>query len=272
MMLTRPIPSSGEPLPVVGIGTWKAFDVGTSDAERAPLAAILREFVSLGGSLIDSSPMYGRSEGVIGDLASTENLQSRLFLATKVWTSGKRCGIDQMEESMRRMKTARMDLMQVHNLVDVDTHLATLREWKSAGRVRYIGITHYTSSAYREVEAVLRRETVDFLQINYSAAEREAEQRLLPLAREKGIAVIANRPFAEGAILRRLRARPLPSWAGDDCSSWAQLLLKFVLSHPAITCAIPATTNLEHLRDNIAAANGRMPDESIRARIAAEVG
>ena len=271
-MLTRPIPSSGELLPVLGIGTWQTFDVGASESDRAPLDEVLRDFVSCGGRLIDSSPMYGRSESVIGDLAVKAGLHTTLFLATKVWTSGKRNGVEQMEESMRRMKSERIDLMQVHNLVDVDTHLATLRDWKRAGRVRYIGITHYTSSAYREVEMVMRRENVDFLQINYSAAERDAEQRLLPLAQEKGIAVIANRPFAEGAIVRRLEARPLPSWAADiDCRSWAQLLLKFVLSHPAITCAIPATSKAKHLLDHVEAASGRMPDESMRARIAAEM-
>jgi diketogulonate reductase-like aldo/keto reductase len=271
-MMTRPIPSSGEQLPIIGIGTWKTFDVGATAAERSPLAEVLREFVALGGRVIDSSPMYGRSEGVVGDLANEANLRSHLFLATKVWTSGRQDGIAQMEESMRRMRMRQMDLMQVHNLVDVDTHLTTLREWKTAGRVRYIGVTHYTASAYRDVEAVLRREKLDFLQINYSAAERDAEQRLLPLAREKGVAVIANRPFAEGALLRRLMARPLPAWAADiDCTSWAQLLLKFVLSHPAITCAIPGTSKVAHLRDNAGAASGRMPDQQLRARIVAEV-
>ncbi|MEA2329216.1 MAG: hypothetical protein QOE68_4175 [Thermoanaerobaculia bacterium] len=272
-MLTRRIPSTNEELPVIGVGTWQTFDVGSSPAERAPLVEVVREFVALGGRVIDSSPMYGRSEEVAGEIAAGLRVRSKLFLATKVWTSGRSAGIAQMEESMRRLRSSTVDLMQVHNLVDVETHLATLRDWKRAGRIRYLGITHYTASAYAEVEKVLRRDAVDFLQINYSAAERDAERRILPLARERGVAVIANRPFAEGALLRRLGARPLPDWAGEvDCTSWAQLLLKFVISHPAITCAIPGTSKLKHLQDNVGAAYGRMPDEALRSRIAAAIG
>ena len=271
-MLTRPIPSSGEELPVIGLGTWQTFDVGASSAARAPLMDVLRELVGAGASVVDASPMYGRSEGVIGDLAAELKIRARLFLATKVWTTGKQSGIDQMEESFRRFRTDRIDLLQVHNLVDADTHLATLREWQRAGRVRYIGVTHYTASAYGAVESVLQRQRVEFLQINYSAVERDAEKRLLPLAQEKGIAVIANRPFAEGAVLRRLASKALPSFAAEiDCTSWSQLLLKFVVSHPAITCAIPATSKAAHLRDNIAAGRGRMPSAELRARIAAAV-
>jgi diketogulonate reductase-like aldo/keto reductase len=269
--LTRTIPSTGEELPVLGLGTWQTFDVGAAEKERAPLAEVLRDFVALGGTLVDSSPMYGRSEDVVGAVAETAGVHDRLFLATKVWTSGRRKGIEQMESSFRKMRTDRLDLLQVHNLVDVETHLATLRGWKADGRVRYIGITHYTASAHAEVETVMRRETVDFLQINYSVAEPEAERRILPLAQEKGIAVIANRPFATGSLLRRLSKRPLPGWAAEiDCTSWAQVLLKFVISHPAITCAIPATASPAHLRDNMAAGSGRLPDEALRGRIAAE--
>ncbi|HKO59187.1 MAG TPA: aldo/keto reductase, partial [Thermoanaerobaculia bacterium] len=239
-LLKRRIPSSGEELPVIGVGTWRTFDVGLSAEERAPLVAAMRELVVQGGRVVDSSPMYGRSEEVLGAVA--EPVRARLFLATKVWTGGREAGIAQMNASLRKLRTSSVDLMQVHNLLDVAAHLPTLRKWKEAGRIRYIGITHYTSSAYGEVEALLRRERLDFLQINYSAAEREAEARLLPLARERGVAVIANRPFAEGALLRRLMAQPLPAWAAEiDCRSWAQLLLKFVVSHPAITCAIPGT-------------------------------
>ena len=271
-MTTRRIPSTGEEIPVIGVGTWQTFDVDSSPAARAPLRDVLREFVALGGRVVDSSPMYGRSESVVGDLAAELAIRQKLFLATKVWTTGRESGIAQMEESFRRFRTDRIDLMQVHNLVDVTTHLATLRDWQRAGRVRYIGVTHYTSSAYGPVESVLQREKVDFLQINYSALERDAEKRLLPLAQEKGVAVIANRPFAEGALLRRLASRPLPPFAADiDCSSWAQLLLKFVISHHAITCAIPGTSKVTHLRDNAAAALGRMPDAQLRARIAAAV-
>lgn len=270
-MLTRPIPGTKESLPVIGLGTWQTFDVGPGEAERKPLQDVLRAFSEEGGRLIDSSPMYGRSEEVVGDLASALALRPRLFVATKVWTSGKAEGIRQMEASMRKLRVETLDLMQVHNLVDVETHLDTLREWKEAGRVRYVGVTHYTASAHEAVAKVVSSRPVDFIQINYSVGEREAEQRLLPLAKERGIAVIANRPFASGGLFRRLRGKPLPKWAAEiDCDSWAQVLLKFVVSHPAITCAIPATSKVSHLRDNMKAGRGRMPDEKLRARIAAE--
>lgn len=269
-MQTRPIPSSGEPLPVIGLGTWQTFDVGATAAERGPLQEVLTAFVELGGRLIDSSPMYRRAEQVVGDLAAELDLRDRLFVATKVWTSGREAGIRQMEESLRKLRGERLDLMQVHNLLDVDTHLKTLAAWKREGRVRYVGVTHYTAGAHGEVARVIERHPVDFVQINYSVAEPEAEQRLLPLARERGVAVIVNRPFASGSLLRRLRDRPLPAWAADiDCSSWAQLLLKFVISHPAVTCTIPATSKVRHLRDNMQAGHGRLPDEELRRRIAA---
>jgi diketogulonate reductase-like aldo/keto reductase len=271
-MHSRTIPSSGESLPVIGLGTWQTFDVGTSASERAPLAEVLAGFVELGGKLLDSSPMYGRSEEVAGDLAAQLGLHDRLFLATKVWTSGKQAGIAQMRDSMRKLRTERIDLMQVHNLVDADTHLDTLAEWQQAGLVRYVGVTHYTASAHDEVARLITARPVDFIQINYSLGEREAERRLLPLAMERGIAVIANRPFGGGNLLRRLRNQPLPDWAAEiDCQSWAQLLLKFVVSHPAITCAIPATSRVEHLRDNMQAGYGRLPDQALRQRIAAAV-
>jgi diketogulonate reductase-like aldo/keto reductase len=267
-MHSRRIPSSGEMLPVIGLGTWQTFDVGAGQAERAPLVEVLSAFASLGGRLVDSSPMYGRSEEVTGDIAASLGLREKLFVATKVWTQGKSAGIRQMEESMRKLRAKPIDLMQVHNLVDVQTHLATLREWKKQGVVRYIGVTHYTAGSHDEVARVLSTEIVDFVQINYSAGEREAEQRLLPLAQERGVAVIANRPFAGGEVIRRLRDRPLPPWAAEiDCSSWAQLLLKFVIGHPAITCAIPATSKLAHLRDNMQAGMGRFPDAKQRELI-----
>ena len=266
---SRRIPSSGETLPVIGLGTWQTFDVGTGQAERAPLAEVLSAFSSLGGRLIDSSPMYGRSEEVAGDLAATLGLRDKLFIATKVWTQGRSAGIRQMEDSMRKLRAHPIDLMQVHNLVDAQTHLATLREWKKQGLVRYIGVTHYTAGSHGEVARVLQSETVDFVQINYSVGEREAEQRLLPLAQERGVAVIVNRPFAGGEVIRRMRDRPLPSWAAEiDCSSWAQILLKFVIGHPSVTCAIPATSKLAHLRDNMRAGTGRLPDEKLRETIA----
>ncbi|WP_225411924.1 aldo/keto reductase [Stigmatella hybrida] len=270
-MLTRPIPSTQEPLPVIGMGTWQTFDVGPDAAEQAPLEEVLRTFVALGGTLVDSSPMYGRSEEVVGTLAVKTGLQPKLFLATKVWTSGKAEGIRQMEDSLRKLRAQRVDLMEVHNLVDAATHLDTLRAWKEEGRVRYVGVTHYTASAHDAVAKLLQSRKVDFVQINYSVGEREAEQRLLSVARERGVAVIANRPFAGGGLLQRLKHKPLPPWAAElDCESWAQLLLKFVISHPAVTCAIPATSKPSHLRDNMKAGLGRLPDEKLRARIAAE--
>jgi aryl-alcohol dehydrogenase-like predicted oxidoreductase len=233
---------------------------------------VLNSFVRGGGKVVDSSPMYGTSEEVVGDLAGELDLRPSLFVATKVWTSGRQRGIDQMNASMRKLRADPIDLMQVHNLLDVTPHLETLRAWKAEGRVRYLGVTHYTASSYDAVAAVLERERLDFVQINYSIGEREAERKLLPLARERGVAVIANRPFAGGDLFRRLRARPLPEYATEiGCTSWAQLMLKFIISHPAVTVAIPGTSKVEHLRDNLKAGEGPFPDERMRARIAAEV-
>ena len=271
-MLKRKIPSSGEALPVIGLGTWQTFDVGNDSAVRGGLENVLQEFAARGGTMIDSSPMYGRAEEVAGDLIAKLSLREKLFVATKVWTTGKAAGVTQMEASMKKLRTKSIDLMQVHNLLDVDSQLETLIDWKRQKLVRYIGVTHYTASAYASVAKVIARHKVDFLQINYSVSERAAEDVLLPLARERGIAVIVNRPFAGGELLRRLRNVPLPAWAGDiDCASWAQLLLKFVISHPAITVAIPATARVDHLRDNMAAGIGQLPDEKMRARIVAAV-
>ena len=272
-MLTKQIPSTGEAVPVVGMGTWQTFDVGRSADERKPLEDVLNEFSRAGGKLIDSSPMYGHSEEVVGDLSAKLGLRPKLFVATKVWTEGKASGVRQMEESLRKLRADPIDLMQVHNLVDVEIHLQTLSDWKRKGRVRYIGVTHHTSSAYDAVEKVIAAHKMDFLQINYSVSERLAERRLLPLARERGIAVIANRPFAGGEVFFRLRQKPLPPWASEiDCTTWAQIMLKFVISHPAITCAIPATSKVEHLRDNMQAGFGRMPDAKLRTRMAEDVG
>jgi len=268
--LERRIPSSGEMIPALGIGTWRVFDVGASAADRAPIKEVLRRFVEMGGRVIDSSPMYGAAETVLGDVGSELEVLDRLFLATKVWTSGRQAGIAQMEESFRRMRTRRMDLMQVHNLLDWKTHLRTLREWKAAGRLRYVGVTHYVSSAYDELEAVLRAEPLDFVQVNYSLGERESERRILPLARERGVAVLVNRPFAEGALFSRVRGKPVPPWAAEiDCDSWAQVFLKWILAHPAVTCVIPGTGKPEHLLDNMKAGAGRLPDAAMRERIAA---
>jgi diketogulonate reductase-like aldo/keto reductase len=267
-MLFRPIPSTRELLPVIGIGTWQTFDVGSSAADRAPLEEVLKAFAELGGTMIDSSPMYGRSEEVVGDLVAKTKAPANPFIATKVWTSGKDEGIRQMRDSLRKLRVKVCDLMQVHNLLDVDTHLDTLAVWKRDGSVRYVGVTHYTASGADAVAQVISRRNVDFVQINYSVAERDAENRLLPLCRDKGVAVIANRPFAGGEIFRRVAGKPVPDWAAEiDCASWAQLMLKFIVSHPAITCAIPASAKPEHTRDNMKGGYGRMPDEAMRRRI-----
>jgi aryl-alcohol dehydrogenase-like predicted oxidoreductase len=271
--ILRAIPASKETLPVIGLGTWQTFDVGASAAERASLREVLQRFVALGGRVVDSSPMYGRAEAVVGDVAAELGLRDALFLATKVWTSGRAAGTAQMEASLRHFRTRIVDLEQVHNLVDWRTHLPTLREWKRAGRIRYVGVTHYTASAYGELEQVLKAEPLDFVQLNYSLVEREAERRLLPLAAERGIAVVVNRPFAEGALFRRVRGQALPSWAAElGCRSWAQLFLKWIVGHPAVTCVIPATSRPEHLEDNMQAGVGPVPDAAMRERIATLLG
>lgn len=271
-MLTRPIPSSGEALPVVGLGTWQTFDVGTGAKERAPLTQVLKTLFEAGGSVIDSSPMYGASEGVVGDLLAAIKGHDKAFLATKVWTQGRNAGIQQMEESMRFLQDERLDLMQIHNLVDWKLHLTTLRAWKAEGRIRYLGITHYTASAHDQLEAVMRAEKLDFVQLNYALDDRSAEKRLLPLAADRGIAVIVNRPFGGGGLLGKLRDRPLPPWAGEiGCESWAQVLLKFCLGHPAITCVIPGTRRPEHMADNARAGTGLLPDAALRARMASAI-
>ena len=267
-MLKRPILRSGEPLPVVGVGTWQTFDVGAQAPERAELKEVLRLLAAAGGSVIDSSPMYGAAEAVVGDLTAELRLRPKLFFATKVWTSGREAGIRQMENSLRRMRTRRMDLMQVHNLLDVAVHAKTLREWKDADRIRYAGITHYHAGAYGELERLVKTREWDFAQFNYSMAEREAEARLLPLCAEMGVAVIVNRPFSAGTLFPRVKGRELPAWAAEfDCASWAQFFLKYILAHPTVTCAIPGTRRVAHLKDNLQAGAGRLPDAAMRRRM-----
>jgi aryl-alcohol dehydrogenase-like predicted oxidoreductase len=265
-MLTRPIPSSGEKLPVIGLGTWQTFDV--NPAQSGPLTEVLNTFVKLGGRVIDSSPMYGRAEQVIGDLLTKLNLRDSLFLATKVWTRGRQAGIESMERSFARLQTKTIDLMQVHNLVDAETQLRTIREWKAQGRFRYLGVTHYEAGAFAEVAKILAREKLDFVQINYSIMEREAEEKILPLTQERGIAVIVNRPFGGGDLFSRVRGKPVPDFAAEfDCTSWAQFFLKWIIANPAVTCAIPATNNVQHLEDNMRAGVGKLPDGKIRQRM-----
>jgi diketogulonate reductase-like aldo/keto reductase len=272
-MNKRAIPSTGEMLPVVGCGTWRTFDVGNDAAAQARLAEVLQLLFDNGGSVIDSSPMYGSSEAVAGSVLTRMGAHKRAFVATKVWTDGREAGIAQMENSLRLWRQPRIDLMQIHNLLDWQTQLATLRDWKARGRIRYIGVTHYTSSAFGEVEAVMRSEKIDFVQINYAADDRAAEETLLPLAKERGIGVIVNQPFGGGGLLGRLKDKPVPAWSKEiGCTTWAQLLLKFVLAHPAVTCVIPGTGRSEYMRDNVRAGFGSYPDESMKRRIAEVVG
>jgi diketogulonate reductase-like aldo/keto reductase len=268
-MLTRPIPSTKEPLPVVGVGTWQTFDVGDDRAAREERKEVLRILFEAGGRVIDSSPMYGRAEAVVGTLLSEMQAQRKAFLATKVWTSGEKAGIQQMQASLAKLRAPAIDLMQIHNLVDWRTHLATLRAWKERKTFRYIGITHYTVPGLDELAVVIRAEPIDFVQFAYSINVREAEARLLPLAAERGVAVIANQPFDSGALFRQVRGKPLPEWAAElGCASWAQVFLKFILGHPAVTCVIPGTARPDHMRDNIAAGLGRLPDAAERRRMA----
>lgn len=269
-MLARIIPSSGEPLPVIGVGTYRGFDIGSSAKERAALDGVLRTLFSLGGSVLDSSPMYGRAEGVAGDLLAAHRASQKAFVATKVWTQGRSAGIDQMNRSMKLLQCPRLDLMQIHNLVDWRTHLTTLRAWKEQGRIRYLGITHYSSSAYGEMEKIMRAEALDFVQLNYSLDDREAEQRLLPLAAECGMAVLVNLPFGQGSLLRALRGKPVPPWMREaGCESWSQVLLKFALAHKAVTCVIPGTGNAEHMAENCRAGDGPMLEESLVRKLVA---
>ncbi len=270
-MQRRAIPSSGEQLGIIGCGTWQTFDVGSAEEDRKRLAEVLRILFDAGGAVVDSSPMYGRSEAVTGDLLTQLDMHDRAFVATKVWTRGAAEGVRQMEESMRLLQHKRIELMQIHNLVDWRTHLKTLRAWKQEGRIKYLGITHYTESAFGELESIMRAEKLDFVQLNYSLDDRAAETRLLPLAAERGIAVLVNQPFGGGGLLRGLVDKPLPAWAGEiGCASWAQVLLKYVVSHPAVTCAIPGTSRPQHMRDNVAAGMGVLPDAAMRRRMAEE--
>lgn len=268
-MLKRKIPSTGEELPVIGLGTSGVFDVGGGSVERAPLTEVLNILTSAGGALVDTSPMYGRAEAVSGDLIASLSLRPRMFIATKVWTRGKDAGLQQIENSMRLLKVPKLDLVQVHNLLDLPTQLANLRALKQQGKIRYIGITHYTVASHADLEDLIREEQLDFVQFNYSIATREAEQRLLPLAAERKVATLINRPFEDGALFSRTRGKELPGWAADiDCTSWGQFFLKFIVSHPAVTCVIPATANPAHMRNNVAAGQGRLPDEKMRERMA----
>jgi len=271
-LATRPIPSTGELLPLVGLGTWITFNVGNDRAAREGCAEVMRAFFDAGGRLIDSSPMYGSSQSVIGEGLARIGRGSAVFAADKVWIAPGSRGPAQVEESRRLWRVQRFDLLQVHNLLAWEAHLPMLFEMKAAGRLRYVGITTSEGRRHREIEAVMRQHPIDFVQVSYNLLDRDVEERILPLARELGIAVLANRPFREGALLRALQPHPLPAWAGEmGCDSWAQVALKFIVSHPAVTCAIPATSQVAHLRQNMGAALGPLPDAAMRQRMAAHV-
>jgi diketogulonate reductase-like aldo/keto reductase len=270
--VTKPIPSSGEKVPAVGIGSWITFNVGDDRAARDSCSEVLRSFFQEGGRLIDSSPMYGSSQEVIGYCLRKLGRPPELFSADKVWISSASAGPAQIEESRRRWDIPRFDLLQVHNALAWEDHLATLQAMKAAGKVRYVGVTTSEGRRHDEIEKILRTRPLDFVQVTYNVLDREAEARILPLARDRGVAVIANRPFRRGELVRKVGRSPLPSWAGEiDCASWPQLLLKFIVSHPAVTCAIPATTRADHARENLGASYGRLPDEALRRRLISEV-
>ena len=268
-IMKRTIPSSGEALPIVGLGTWIQFDVGASASERAPLQEVLTQMKQHGGRVVDASPMYGNSEAVVGDLTQELGIADHFFYATKVWTSGEQAGIRQMEASMQKMRRTTMDLMQIHNLVDWKTHIKTLRQWKEAGKIRYMGVTHYTDGAHAQLEEIIQNEDIDFVQFNYSIRNRHAEQSLLGTARKHGVAVIINSPYEGGSLFRLVRNEEIPAWAKEyDINSWGQFFLKFILSHPAVTCAIPGTSNPKHVADNMMAGYGKLPDEAAREKMA----
>lgn len=267
-VILRTIPSTGEQLPAVGVGTWRTFNVGSSDAARRPQKEVIQRLISLGGKVIDSSPMYGASEGVVGDVSTEANLNDKLFISTKVWTSGESEGIRQMNRSFELLKRKTIDVMHVHNLVDWQTHLKTLRKWKEEGKVRYIGITHYVDSQHSTLANIIKNNPIDFVQVNYNLHDWNAERELLPVAAERKVAVIINRPFEEGALFDYARGKQLPGWAEEfGAKSWAQFFLKFVLSNPAVTVTIPGTSNAEHYAENIGAAMGMLPDGKQRERM-----
>ncbi len=268
-MLTRTIPGTDESIPVIGLGTYEVFDVAGSAAEIETRKEIVDLLLEQGGSLVDSSPMYNRAEKVVGDIIEASGNRDDLFLATKVWTNGKSAGEAQMRRSADMMNAVTIDLMQVHNLRDLDVHMTTIREWQNDGRIRYNGITHYTASAHRAVARAMQEYRPQFIQINYSLGEREAEQRLLPLAQDLGIAVLINRPFMAGRLFRAVRNQKLPDWATEFADSWGQFFLKFIVGHPAVTCVIPATSKPHHMADNLGAGFGPMPDDASRQQMAA---
>ena len=267
-IMKRVIPSSGEKLPVVGLGTWQTFDVGENQEQRKQLIEVLKEMKSLGGAMIDSSPMYATSEAVVGDLSQNIGDNNHFFYATKVWTNGKRAGLQQMDSSMRKMKREQMDLMQIHNLVDWKTHIKTLRDWKDEGKIRYFGFTHYTNDSHETLAKLIKQEKPDFVQFNYAINDRNAEQRLLNVAKDNGTAVIINRPYNGGSLFGIVKGKEIPEWCIElDITSWGQYFLKYILSHDAVNCVIPGTSKVKHVRDNMGAGYGRLPNTSERLKM-----
>ncbi|MGB5223584.1 MAG: aldo/keto reductase [Arenicellales bacterium] len=267
-MLKKKIPSSGEKIPVIGMGSSRTFDVGDSQEARVNLTKVLQTFFDLGGTVIDTSPMYGSSEQVLGDLLVNVKNKQSLFMATKVWTQGREEGIAQMQQSMALLRRPVIDLIQIHNLLDWEVHWKTLKEWKQQGKVRYIGITTHRGYDHDQLAYVMENYPIDFIQFSYSIANRKAEQRILPLAAERGIATMINRPFQRGDLFRSVKGKELPAWAAEfDCNSWGQFFLKFVVSHPAVTCSIPATSKVHHMQDNMGAGLGRMPNQQQRQKM-----
>jgi aryl-alcohol dehydrogenase-like predicted oxidoreductase len=267
-LIQREIPSTGESLPVIGIGTARRYEAVTMEAERAPLRAVLRQFKEMGGKVIDTAPSYGTAEGVVGDLVAELKIRESLFIATKLGTHGRDAGIEQLELSFKRLRTPRIDLIAVHNLQDTQTQLRTLRQWKQAGRIRYIGITTSFERQYPEFEQTMKVEALDFIQVDYALDNRKADQRILPLAADRGMGVMINLPFGRGRLFKAVQGRSLPPWAREfDCSSWAQFFLKYIVSHPAVTCVVPGIAKVEYLVDNLGAARGRLPNAEMRARM-----
>ena len=267
-LIQRKIPSTGESLPVIGIGTARRYEAVTTEAERAPLREVLRQFKEMGGKVIDTAPSYGAAEMVVGDLVAELNIRESLFMATKLGTHGRDAGIEQLERSFKRLRTTKIDLIAVHNLQDTQTQLRTLRQWKQAGRIRYVGITTSFERQHPEFEQTMKAEALDFIQVDYALDNRKADQRILPLAADRGMAVMINLPFGRGRLFTAVQGRSLPPWAEEfDCSSWAQFFLKYVVSHPAVTCAIPGTAQVKYVADNLGAARGRLPNAEMRARM-----
>jgi len=268
LLIQRKIPSTGESLPIIGIGTARRYEAVRTEAERAPLREVLRQFKEMGGQVVDTAPSYGTAEMVVGDLVAELKIRESLFLATKLGAHGRDAGIGQLEQSFKRLRTPTIDLIAVHNLRDTQMQLRTLRQWKQAGRIRYVGITTSSDRQYPEFEQTMKAEALDFIQVDYALDNRKADQRILPLAADRGMGVMINLPFGRGRLFKAVQGQSLPPWAGEfDCTSWAQFFLKYIVSHPAVTSAVPGTAKVEYLVDNLGAARGRLPDATMRRRM-----